>query len=562
MRRHEAVSSTEAADQQLMRTINHALHDWHPLTFLDMVSAILSTCEPKRDPMTGPVEPATSLDNLVESFEGVDLAATTGALHVMAAMTPDELLAARIRRTLAERRQRLPAWVTSLSEVEIRQVVEMRHVLRDGENYFLDVRLPDGFGMTVCVYVDNNLGRVVKDAYTLDQPWDVVHERIGEIVEPDTIIAPADPAAARAVLDAALQVEAIMFPPMESETWPACRPLVRWLVGKLPAGASLPDFEMPSEAELDEIADEFLRSPYGKGFDDEDHRRLLEVIVGFGATYDVGDPLRWSPVNVELMLVDRVPRKVVDKVSVLTKLPALMRAFIRYAYDVRGLRRELLQEALESVDRWEPEYQRLIRTPRVQGAEALARMMMGEETGLELELGPYDPLEELVAAVGGEDELEDLTDEPLPDEEFEWLGIEEDIRPKLEEILALCDANANELLDVEHRTANRRLLRDLAIVNPAYFRGRAAARTSAAAISYMVAHANGTLSAYGPLTAGALLKPFGVSTVGQRKDQFRSFLGLPRDLPSGRPMSLGAPDYLVGARRQALIVERDRLDAG
>jgi len=61
-----------------------------------------------------------------------------------------------------------------------------------------------------------------------------------------------------------------------------------------------------------------------------------------------------------------------------------------------------LVETLESVDRWEPEYQRLIRTPRAQGAEALARMAMGLPTGLEA----HDPWEQLVAAVGGEVELE------------------------------------------------------------------------------------------------------------------------------------------------------------
>jgi len=543
-----------------MRTFTHALHDWHPITFLDLMSTMLTASEPKRDPMAGPVEPAASLDVLVESFEEVDLTATTGALHLIAELTADEVLAARIRRTLALRQQRLPAWVTRLAEVEVAQVVEMRHVLRDGENYFLDVRLPDDFRMTVCVYVDNNLGRVVKDAYTLDQPWEVVHERILETVEPDTTVEPVDMAHARAVLEAALEIEAIMFPPMQSESWPACRPLVRWLVGKLPGGVTLPDFEIPSDKELDEIAEAFLRSPYGKGFDDEDHRRLLEVIIGFGAMYDVGDPLRWSPVNVELMLVDRVPRKVVEKPKVLTKLPQLMRAFIRYAYDVRGLRRELLREALDSVDRWEPEYQRLIRTPRLQGAEALAQMMMGEETGLELQLGAYDPLAELLAAVGSEEELEGLSGDPLPDEQFEWLGIEEDIRPKLEEILALCDANADELLDVEHRTANRRLLRDLAIANPAFFRGRAAARTSAAAVSYLVAHANHSLSAYGPLTATELMKQFGVGSVGQRTQLFRDFLGLPYRRVTDGPMLLESTDYLVSSRRQELITERDRLD--
>jgi hypothetical protein len=214
---------------------------------------------------------------------------------------------------VAAREQRLPGWLTRLAEVRVEQVVEMRHVLRDGEN------------------------------------------------------------------------------------------------------------------ELDAIAQHFLVSRFGAGFDDADHRALLDVIVSLGATYDVGDPLRWSPVNIDLLLVDRVPRKVVEKAGVLTKLPGLLRAFIRYAYDVRGWRAELRAEALA---------------------------------------------DELEAAVGGEVELEQLTDDPLPDEPFEWLGVPEDIRPKLEEILALCDANADALLDVEHRTANRRLLHDVSLRRAALIEDR------------------------------------------------------------------------------------------
>jgi hypothetical protein len=560
VRRHDARSSDRAEDQPLMRTLTHALYDGHPLALLDLVSTIISSSEPSRDPLQEASEERPTIETLVESFEATDLAATTACLHVIAALTRDELLSARIRRTLGTRQHRLPAWVTRVSEVRVQRVVEMRHVLRDGENYFLDVRLPDGFRMTAVVYVDNNLGQVVKDAYTLDRPLDDVLDLARRESDDDTSIEEVDPGHARARIDSALAIEAITFPPMRSESWPACRPLVRWLVDTLPGGTTLPEPEPPSDKELDAIVERFVHSPYGRGFDDPDHRYLLGVVVDFGSMYDIGDPLRWSPVNIELLLVDRVPRKVVEKADVLSKLPNLLRAFVKFAYDERGWRRELLTEALEAIDRWEPEYQRLIRTPRVQGAEALARMMMGERTGLELDRWPLDPIAELAAAVGGDDELELLDDDPLPDEPFEWSRIEEDIRPKLEEILRLCDQNAEELLDVEHRTANRRLLHDVAVANPDFFRGRAAARTSAAAICYMVAHANHSLSAYGPLTASELLAQLGASSAGQRSAQFREFLGLPRDQEPGTPMSLGAADYLVGLRRAEIIVERDQYD--
>jgi len=198
--------------------VNHTLYEGHPVEFLDLVSSIMAGAEEPRGPMGSSEERITlseeriTLADLAETFEFVDLAATTALLHVFAAVSSDDVLVARIRRTLRERQQRLPAWVTRLSEVRIEQVVEMRHVLRDGENYFLDVRLPDGFAMTAVVYVDNNLGPVVKDGYTIDAPLDAVLEQARAAVDEDTSLEPVDPADARALMEAALEIEAIMFP--------------------------------------------------------------------------------------------------------------------------------------------------------------------------------------------------------------------------------------------------------------------------------------------------------------------------------------------------------------
>lgn len=166
----------------------------------------------------------------------------------------------------------------------------------------------------------------------------------------------------------------------------------------------------------------------------------------------------------------------------------------------------------------------------------------------------------LLALVGGTEALIELDDEPLPDEAFDWRGLPDDIRPKVEEVLALCDASAEEFLDIEHRTANRRLLRDLARVEPSYFRGRATARTSAAAIVHMVVRAN--CSAAGPRRGVAIqeiLAAFDAKHPFERVRQFRRMLGLPdREGFGTTPTWLGSRDYLTGARRAELIEERDR----
>ena len=102
-----------------------------------------------------------------------------------------------------------------------------------------------------------------------------------------------------------------MFPPLETETWPASRPLTEWLVRLLPEGGT--GYVRPkwSEAGKNKLAKRFFGSEFGKPLDDDDHRDLLDQFLWFGTDYGPGDPLRWSPVAVEILLADWIPRKIV-----------------------------------------------------------------------------------------------------------------------------------------------------------------------------------------------------------------------------------------------------------
>ena len=75
--------------------------------------------------------------------------------------------------------------------------------------------------------------------------------------------------------------------------------------------------------------------PYGRSLDRDDER-AAGSIVWFGTGWGPGDPYRWSPVNVELLLADWIPRKIVAEPSFLAKAPNLLRAFIRYCHDRRA----------------------------------------------------------------------------------------------------------------------------------------------------------------------------------------------------------------------------------
>src|SRR5207302_9785901 len=103
------------------------------------------------------------------------------------------------------------------------------------------------------VYIDHNLGTVVKDAF-------VVAEPVAELVafmrekadDPDTSWIDLRLADAKVRIAEAIDAGAMTFPPFESDTWPACRPLIEWITRLLPDGGT--GYERPEWGE-DELAD-------------------------------------------------------------------------------------------------------------------------------------------------------------------------------------------------------------------------------------------------------------------------------------------------------------------
>ncbi|MGR6965282.1 DUF6398 domain-containing protein [Geodermatophilus sp. URMC 61] len=168
-------------------------------------------------------------------------------------------------------------------------------------------------------------------------------------------------------------------------------------------------------------------------------------------------------------------------------------------------------------------------------------------------------LDELRRAVGGAralDELDELDDAPLPDEPFAQARVPADVRDRVAEVRELVDRCCDALLDVEHRTAARRLLAAVAEGDPAIFRRRSRPETAAAAICWLVARANRSLGP-GDLQTQELLGWFGVRSASQRGEPMLAAIGVDPHQPGER--ELESPAYLTAARRRQLIADRERL---
>ena len=513
-----------------------------------------------RDPFATEAQ-RPSLTDLVDSFVGTPYAETTAVLTVIQALTADELLAARIGRELATRRHPMPEWLGGLERTRIDpDVWFLTHVQGDGDDYLVGVTLPSGDALSALIYVDHNLGTVVKDAFVIPEPLEDLALKVGTTIDhPDQSLTRTDPATARAVVEGAIEHGSRMYPPITSDDWPMCRPLVEWMLRMLPSGGVAPEPHEWTEAETAAIAHEFFASPFGASLDRPDERGLLESVLWFGTGYATCDPYRWSPVTVEMLLDDWFPRKVVAEPAYLSKLPDVVRAYIRYCHDREGIRAELTTETLAAVDHYEPGYQRAIRSARPQGPAALLAGLF-DSRGVDdddLTIGEI-MLEGMDRRVGGRMALMNLDVEPLPDEPFEWAGIADDVRPVIQEMLDACDRCADDLFDVEHRTAMRRFLGRAAVGDPAPFRRKSSPVRGAAAVAWVIGRANDTVSGSSGLQAQELMAWFGLKgTPSQRAEPYLRANGVdPHRMYGG--MDLGAPDLLTAKCRAQIIEHRDR----
>jgi hypothetical protein len=476
----------------LVRDVRAALGARTPYELMALASGLVEVNTPRpTDRWRGDDGRADHVDfgELLESFVRSEFPAMTNLARAMLPMIADDVVGRRTARLLAESPAvPMPAWLTDLAEISIEGTVEMVHVLGDGDNVLVAWRWRHGGGATAVVYIDHNVGGIVKDAFVLPLPLERTVEefrRIGN--DPDQVLRPLDPADARARVEAAIRGAEITMPPFESDTWPVCRPLVDWVVSKLPPGGS--DYERPewTEAERDALLDRFVASSFGRGvgLDDAVVRELADPLVWFACDYGPGDPLRWSPVSVEIVLTDWYERKILGNRTRMRDLPRVLAAFVRFAHAEREIRPSLTDETLEAVERWTPVYLASLKGPPrspFQGARDLALIAAGldpddvDDDGFD-DLDDLDDLdgrdyrggfdlESLVAEfhqsledeMGGPEAIARLDDEPLPDEQFDWSVVPPEVHDEVATVLEAIDRVCDAALDVELRTVSRRLL--------------------------------------------------------------------------------------------------------
>jgi hypothetical protein len=549
-----ATRQPRRANADLLTRLADALNSGEPVRLLALASQYVTVFDPRvRDPLKREPAPITLVD-FVQTLIEVDRRETSALLAATAALTDDELLAGRISRELASRAMPLPDWLTALRKVTPYRAVCIADELHDGDQIIVGARLPGDGYLTVSAYVDHNLGTVLKDALVIDRSVEEVLATLDGMPgwADDATVADLELVEARARLTSAIERGAMTYPPYETESWPGCRPILEWLCRALPEGGVGYDHREWTEADRTQIADRFFASPFGAGFAGADHRALLDDLLWYGTDYSNGDPFRWSPPKVEVLLLDWLPRKIVGDFDYLAAAPELLAEYVQFAHAEIGIRAALTDETLEAIDDFALEYLDIIRAPRMTGPAALLAKLGVYEPGDRLRI-------ELERAVGGPEQLAALDDAPLPDEQFDPSGIQ-DVATATR-VLTHLDEVVGPLLGAEYRTACRRLLRRLAVEAPEILgRRNAKPAISAAAIAWLIGQANDLFSYYGPsprLQVKDMLSRFGVGSVSQRARAFMSAIGV--DDAAYQAIALGDPNLLVAEQRRRICEQRDSM---
>jgi hypothetical protein len=288
-----------------------------------------------------------------------------------------------VARGLAE-----PPWYRELGRAEPRAAALLcDEAFDDGVSVFVEFASRTGGLHTLGVYIDHNMGALVKDVFiagALDELRDEVATHAPPGVGPT--IRELDLAEARARIEAALyMLDHTYDPPVDEDVY-GLRALIDARLRRLPAGFELSADQGEISAEQrQQLFEDFLSSPDGARWcGDEDAEDVIRVAIDFGADYNHGGPLRWSPVVVEIFMTSWLPRKLVREPGFFELVPQVLPDWVRYAGRARGVPDEPLSEAVGTAQEFREEMLETVNDSSAWGpakAFALAAQAAGVDLG-------------------------------------------------------------------------------------------------------------------------------------------------------------------------------------
>ena len=203
--------------------------------------------------------------------------------------------------------------------------------------------------------IDANFQGLIRDAFVADDPDKVRREWVRASGLP---IRPLSDQSLADLLGRGIEAFDVYVDPPVSEEAERLMPVLRARLRLLPIPRPI---ETPATSEVERIAlvDAFAASPEAATIEDvagPSAADLARWFIDFACDYGAGDPLRWSPIAVEILLGDWLPRKAILEPDEIQHLPDVLRRFVRFTAHRKGLSDREFAETIEAVDRFAPAF--------------------------------------------------------------------------------------------------------------------------------------------------------------------------------------------------------------
>ena len=280
-----------------------------------------------------------------------------------------------------------PRWAEHLGRVQpVSAQLMYEEAFADGVSVMIEFAAANEERHTLSIYIDHNIGGLVKDAF-LAGPLSEVRAQLSRrgANKVGLTLRELELAEARARVETALESLDHTYDPPVGPDVRCLRALIDARMALLPDGAALPgEFEEMPVEDRERLLADFLDSPQGQRWrGDEDAEDVVQIAIDFGADYNHGGPLRWSPVVVEIFMTDWLARKVAREPEFFARVPDVLRDWVAYAGHRRGVPAAPLREAVAAVKRFRREMLKAVGDPQAWGP-AKTFALAAQKAGVDL----------------------------------------------------------------------------------------------------------------------------------------------------------------------------------
>ncbi|MFF0265779.1 hypothetical protein [Kribbella sp. NPDC004536] len=244
----------------------------------------------------------------------------------------------------------VPEWVTRIAGFRLTSAIVSEDITGDGLSVVLDYD-DEQHPHTLVVFVDNNLGGIIKDVFVgppVDRVLDA-YQRGGRV----TIRTVRPPIAAGIILQALGETRDYDDPPV-SEDFEFFTGLLVNRLTQMPERPVRPPMRpLLSPRQREHLVEDFLESQQAVGLPD-DAADIVRLWIDHAVDHTVGGPLRVSGVLVELFLAHWLPRKVLADSTYFDAVPVVVKAWLEFAGEQANLPLDTIEEAVDAVDVWQP----------------------------------------------------------------------------------------------------------------------------------------------------------------------------------------------------------------